>query len=192
MPVMSERKELRPRDRAAWRRWLGTNHVKSSGVLLVLKKKSAAGRGLRYEEAVEEALCFGWIDSKTRSLDEHHVLQLFTPRKPKSAWSKLNKERVNRLSSEGRMAAPGFAAIERAKSNGSWTALDSVEALEVPDDLAAALVRNKKAARNFEAFSPSAKKGYLSWIQSAKRRETRAKRIRETIRLAAQNVKSRL
>jgi uncharacterized protein YdeI (YjbR/CyaY-like superfamily) len=189
---MSERKQLRPRDRAAWRRWLETNHAKSSGVQLVLKNKRAPGRGLLYEAAVEEALCFGWIDSKTRSLDEGHVLQLFTPRKPKSAWSKLNKDRVTRLAAEGKMAAPGLAAIERAKSNGSWIALDSVEALEVPKDLAAALARNKKAARNFDAFSPSAKKGYLYWINGAKRPETRAKRIRETVRLAAQNVKSRL
>jgi uncharacterized protein YdeI (YjbR/CyaY-like superfamily) len=189
---MSERKELRPRDRAAWRRWLATNHADSSGILLVLKKKSATGRGLLYEEALEEALCYGWIDSKTQRADEDHVVQLFTPRRPQSVWSRLNKERVARLASEGKMAAPGLAAIERAKGNGSWTALDSVEALEVPDDLAAALAGNKKAARHFEAFSPSAKKGYLRWVQSAKRSETRAKRIRETVRLAAQNVKSRL
>ncbi len=189
---MSERKQLRPRDRAAWRRWLERNHAKSTGVLLVLKKKSATGRGLMYEDALEEALCFGWIDSKVRSLDENHVLQLFSPRKINSAWSKRNKERVKKLASEGRMAPAGREAIQRAKTTGSWTALDSVEALEVPKDLAAALARNKKAAGNFEAFSPSAKKGYLYWINGAKRSETRAKRIRETVALAAKNVKSRL
>jgi uncharacterized protein YdeI (YjbR/CyaY-like superfamily) len=192
MLVMPERKQLRPRDRAAWRRWLERNHAGSPGVLLVLKKKSAAGRGLGYEDAVEEALCFGWIDSKVRSLDESYTQQLFTPRKTTSPWSKLNKERVKKLASEGRMAPAGRQAIERAKRNGSWTMLDSVEALEIPKDLATALARNKKAATNFEAFSPSAKKGYLYWINGAKRSETRARRIRETVALAAKNVKSRL
>jgi uncharacterized protein YdeI (YjbR/CyaY-like superfamily) len=187
---MDERKQLRPRNQAAWRRWLEKNHAVSPGVWLIYKKKSAPGPGLRYDEAVDEALCFGWIDSKVRRFDEDRRLQLFTPRKPKSAWSGPNKKRVARLASEGRMAPAGREAIRRAKSNGSWTAFDSVEALEVPDDLAAALAGNKKAASHFEAFSPSVKKGYLYWVQSAKRPETRTKRIREVVRLSAQNVKS--
>ena len=187
-----ERERVEPRDRAAWRRWLEDNHRTASGVLLIYKKKNAPGPGLRYEEALDEALCFGWIDSQVWSLDEDRRMQLFTPRRPRSAWSKRNKERVARLTEEGLMAEPGLEAIRLAQSNGAWTALDRVEALEVPEDLARALDRSPEARHNFDAFSPSARKSYLYWVEGAKRPETRARRVDDVVRLAAANVRSRL
>ena len=187
-----EREQLAVDDPAAWRRWLERNCTTSAGVWLVLKKKNAPGPGLRYDEALDEALCFGWIDSTVRPYDETRRVQLFTPRRPKSAWSKRNKEHVERLIAQGRMAEAGREAIRRAQDNGAWTALDRVEALEVPDDLSQALEREPSARRNFDAFSRSARKAYLSWVESAKRPDTRARRIEEVVRLAAANVKSRL
>jgi uncharacterized protein YdeI (YjbR/CyaY-like superfamily) len=114
---------ISPASRAAWRAWLAEHHVTSHGVWLIIHKKNSPGPGVGYEEAVEEALCFGWIDSKTISLDETRFKQIFTPRKPKSAWSRSNKERVARLIEQGLMMPAGFAAIETAKASGSWTAI---------------------------------------------------------------------
>lgn len=177
--------------RSAWRRWLARNGAKSPGIWLVYDKKSSRAERLAYADAVEEALCYGWIDSTLRSLDDARYMQLFTPRKPKSTWSKLNKTRVARLIEEGLMAPAGLAVIETAKANGSWTALDSVEAFEMPDDLAAAFAKNPKAARNFAAFSPSSRKGYLHWVRQAVRPETRAARIAEVVKCCAANLKAR-
>ena len=136
---------------------------------------------------VEEALCFGWIDSKAMTLDEERAGMWMSPRKPQSAWSQSNKERVARLERAGRLRPAGIAAIARAKESGAWTLLDSVEALEVPADLAAALARDRDAERHFRAFPPSARKRILFWIASAKREETRRRRVEETVRLAARN-----
>jgi uncharacterized protein YdeI (YjbR/CyaY-like superfamily) len=177
--------------RAAWRRWLARHHAKSPGIWLVFDKKSSRAERLLYAHAVEEALCFGWVDSLVRPLDHARYVQLFTPRKPKSTWSRSNKERVARLESEGLMAPAGLAAVERAKENGSWTSLDHVESLVVPDDLAAALAATPGAAANFAAFSPSSRKGYLHWIRMAVRPETRTKRVAEVARHAAANRKAR-
>ena len=178
-------------DRAAWREWLASNHAASAGIWLVFDKKSSRAERLLYGDAVEEALCFGWIDSTVRALDETRYLQLFTPRKPKSTWSRPNKERVERLIAEGLMAAAGLAAIELAMANGAWTSLDAVDAMIVPDDLAEALARTGDAAANFAAFSPSARKGYLHWISQAVRPETRALRIAKVVELSAANVRTR-
>jgi uncharacterized protein YdeI (YjbR/CyaY-like superfamily) len=177
--------------RAAWRRWLARHHARSPGIWLVFDKKSSRAERLQYAHAVEEALCFGWVDSTLRTLDHARYVQLFTPRKPKSTWSRSNKERVARLEAEGLMAPAGVAAVERAKANGSWSSLDHVESLVVPDDLAAALAATPGAADNFAAFSPSSRKGYLHWIRMAVRPETRAKRVAEVARHAAANRKAR-
>ena len=178
-------------DRAAWRRWLAKHHARSPGIWLVFDKKSSRHDRLAYADAVEEALCFGWIDSTVRTLDDARYVQLMAPRKPKSTWSRTNKERVERLIAQGLMAAPGHASIERAKANGSWASLDAVESLVVPDDLASALRAHPGAAANFAAFSPSARKGYLHWITRAVRAETRAHRVAHVAQFAASNRKSR-
>ena len=175
------------RDRQAWRSWLKKHHRASRGVWLVYYKVKSGKPSVRYSEAVKEALCFGWIDSKVNSLDEERYKQVFTPRKPKSVWSKLNKRFVAELVEQGVMTEAGLAKIEAAKQDGSWNALDAVEALMIPTDLQRALEANKTANQNFQAFSNSSKKGILYWIESAKRAETRSKRVTETVRLAAQN-----
>jgi uncharacterized protein YdeI (YjbR/CyaY-like superfamily) len=143
-----------------------------------------------HEEAVDEALCFGWIDSKQKTLDEERSVLWMSPRRPASGWSKVNKDRVERLAQRGLMADAGRAAVAIAKSNGAWVSLDAVEALELPRDLAAALARERGATANYDAFPPSSKKIILTWIASAKRPETRARRIEETARLAAQNIRA--
>ena len=179
------------RDRAEWRAWLAANHSTSPGIWLVFDKKSSRPDRLAYGDAVEEGLCFGWIDSTVRTLDDARYVQLFTPRKPKSTWSRPNKERVERLIAQGLMMEAGLAAIELAKANGSWTSLDAVDAMVIPDDLGAALRRAKGATNNFAGFSRSARRGYLHWISQAVRPETRALRIAEVARRAAANERTR-
>jgi uncharacterized protein YdeI (YjbR/CyaY-like superfamily) len=173
--------------RDAWHLWLKRNHTTSPGVWLSVFKKNAPAGMLRYEEAVEEALVFGWIDSTVRRFDEVRFIQLFTPRKPGSTWSPSNKGRVERLMAEGRMQPPGLAAVEVAKRNGSWEQLDEAEALTVPEDFERALASDPTAEANFAAFSESRKKMTLFWISSAKRAETRSRRVDEAVRLAAKN-----
>ena len=184
-------KQVHPKNRAAWRRWLTTHHARSPGIWLVFDRKTSRADRLAYADAVEEALCYGWIDSIVRAVDETRYQQLFTPRKPKSTWSRVNKERIDRLVTLELMAEAGLAAIERAKANGSWSSLDAVEAMVMPDDLAAALARKPKAAENFASFSPSARKAYLHWVSQAVRAETRAARIAEVVRRATANEKTR-
>ncbi len=179
-----------PGSRHEWRAWLEANHASVRGVWLTLARKNSGLQGVGYEEAVEEALCFGWIDSKQKPLDAQRMLLVFTPRKPGGMWAKSNKERVERLIAEGRMAPAGLVAIEQAQADGSWHALDGFDDLTIPDDLAAAFAANEPAARNFAAFSPGARRTYLWWIKTAKRRQTRARRIAETVRLVAQNIKN--
>jgi uncharacterized protein YdeI (YjbR/CyaY-like superfamily) len=178
-------------DRASWREWLERHHAISPGIMLVFDKLSAGRARLAYADAVEEALCLGWIDSTSRSLDDVQYMQLFVPRKPKSTWSKLNKERIARLTEAGLMAPAGVTSVETAQCNGAWTSLDEVEAFVVPSDLAAALAKQKNAERNFAAFSPSNRKMYLHWVSQAKRPETRAARIAAVAGFAAKNQKTR-
>jgi uncharacterized protein YdeI (YjbR/CyaY-like superfamily) len=188
MPRKRDHLELvEPRDRAEWRAWLEGHHATSQGVWLAIGKKGNTRTALTYEEAVEQALCYGWIDSVVNRLDGHRFKQLVTPRKTGGTWARSNRERVERLMSQGLMAPAGLAAIEAAKADGTWTILEDVEALIVPDDLAIALAANPTALANFEAFPDSAKKLALWWIRSAKRPETQAKRVTETVRLAADN-----
>jgi uncharacterized protein YdeI (YjbR/CyaY-like superfamily) len=176
---------VEPRDRAEWRAWLERNADTTASVWLAIGKKGGTVTSLTYEQAVEEALCFGWIDSTVRKLDEARYKQLFSRRKPRSTWSRSNKERVARLEAEGMMAPAGLAAVELATENGSWSTLDEIEDLIVPDDLARALAASPPALANFESFSPSARKMFLYWIANVKRPEKRAERIAETVRRAA-------
>lgn len=177
-------------DRQTWRNWLLDNHASSKGVWLVYYKKNSGRPSISYAEAVEEALCFGWIDSRPNTLDAISYKQLFSPRKPKSPWSKINKERVSKLTQAGLMTEAGLAKIELAKKDGSWNFYDNIEEIELPPELIQALEQNPKANDYFQAFSPSSKKVILWWIASARRPETRQKRIEETVRLASQNIKA--
>lgn len=154
---------------------------------MISYKKATGKPRIEYDEAVEEALCFGWIDSKPNSLDAERSMLWFAPRKRRTGWSKVNKERVARLIAAGQMAPAGMARVEAAKQDGSWYALDEVVALEIPGDLGGALAAQPPAAQYFEAFPRSVKRSILEWIAAAKTPETRARRIAETARLAAQN-----
>jgi uncharacterized protein YdeI (YjbR/CyaY-like superfamily) len=142
-----------------------------------------------YIEAVEEALCFGWIDSKTITLDATRFRQIFTPRKPRGTWAKSNKERAARLIEQGLMTPAGLAAIELAVANGTWTASDASDEQSEPDDFASALAAHPAAERHWRGFSASVRKGILYWIASAKRAETRARRIARTVELAEENIR---
>lgn len=181
---------VHPLTRAEWRAWLELHHETSTGVWLTTFKKATGRPRVEYDEAVEEALCFGWVDSKPRKLDDERTQLWFSPRKPGSGWARPNKERVARLQAAGLLAPAGLAKIEAAQADGSWTRLDAVEDLLVPEDLAAALAALPNAAENFEAFPRSAKRGILEWIVQAKKPETRTQRIHETATLAAQNVRA--
>jgi len=174
-------------NRKEWREWLEKNHATSRGVWLIYYKQNSGKPRVAYEDAVEEALCFGWIDSRASTIDEERSMQFFSPRRPRSPWSRPNKQRVERLTEQGLMAPAGIAAIDRAKQNGSWSSLDAVEDLIVPPDLKEALGANPAAMRNFQAFSNSARKQILWWIESAKRPETRARRIEQAVSSAEEN-----
>jgi len=176
-----------PFDRAGWREWLIDNHAGSKGVYLVSWRRGSGRTGVSYEEAVEEALCVGWIDATGRTLDAERSIQWFAPRRSRSGWARSNKERIARLSAAGLMLPAGLAVIDAAKRNGTWTMLDDVEKLVVPDDLAEALAATRPARKNWDAFPPSARRALLEWIVQAKRPETRAKRIAEIASKAARN-----
>lgn len=172
-----------------WREWLEQNHLTSIGVWLIYYKVKSGKPSIKYSEAVKEALCFGWIDSKAKTLDAERYMQIFTPRKPKSVWSKVNKKYIEELNDRGLMTEAGLAKIEIAKQNGSWNTLDAIEALIIPDDFKLALAANEPANNYFEALSRSAKKNILLSIESAKRPETRSKRIEKAITLIMENQK---
>jgi uncharacterized protein YdeI (YjbR/CyaY-like superfamily) len=176
-----------PKTRSAWRTWLSKHHEQGDGVWLISWKKASGKPSIAYDELVQEALCFGWIDSKPNKLDDERSMLWFAPRKSGSGWSRPNKERVVALTAAGRMMPPGLAKIDAAKKDGTWNALDAVEALEIPVDLLSAFVKHKAAAENFEKFPRSAKRGILEWISNAKTPPTRAKRVTETADLAAIN-----
>ena len=188
MPKFDDQlKSIYASDRKMWREWLANNHLTERGIWLIYYKVKSGKPSVKYSEAVKEALCFGWIDSKVKSLDGNRYQQIFTPRKPKSVWSKLNKQYIEELIEQGLMTTVGLEKIEAAKQDGSWYSLDAIEALIIPLDLKQALEANEAANLNFEAFSNSLKKNILFWIDSAKRPETRLKRIEQTIIKAAHN-----
>lgn len=180
---MGEPRRVTVRSRAEWRRWLHANHTRETSVWVVTYKKGR-GRHVPYGDIVEEALAFGWVDSRPRKLDDDRSQLLVSKRKEGSRWSKANKERIEALTKAGRMTPAGRAVVDRAMQDGTWNALDSVEALEEPDDLRRALDRDAQARRNWDAFPRSTRRGILEWILSAKRAETRANRVRQTVEQA--------
>jgi uncharacterized protein YdeI (YjbR/CyaY-like superfamily) len=183
-------KKVEPESRAEWRAWLQKNHTQKESIWLVLYKKGHEGSSLAVGEAVEEALCFGWIDGLTNKMDEKRFKLLLAPRKPKGVWSKINKARVARLIKTGQMQPAGLAIIKQAKKSGAWNALNDSDSLKYPQDLVKAFSKNKKAKKHFDAFPPSAKKMILWWIQSAKTKETQARRLNETVEKASENIRA--
>jgi uncharacterized protein YdeI (YjbR/CyaY-like superfamily) len=178
-----------PKDQQEWRAWLQSNHHKKQSVWLIYFKKKSKIPTVAYNEAVDEALCFGWIDSKSKPIDHEKFMQFFSKRKAKSVWSRINKDKIERLTKEGRMTKAGFDAIEIAKQNGSWTILDEAEALIIPRDLDDEFKKRPEAESYFLSLSRSDKRNILQWLTLAKREETRQKRISEIADLAEQNLK---
>ncbi len=170
-------REIHPKTRAGWRSWLEKNHAKSDGVWLVFYRASTGKRRLSWEEAVREALCFGWIDSKVNPVDDERYKQIFTPRKPRSVWSKINKQHVAELLEAELMTDAGLRAVEVAKNNGAWSLLEPVDALIVPEDMESALQKSTAAREAYDALSKQAKRSMLYSLYTAKRQETRAKRL---------------
>jgi uncharacterized protein YdeI (YjbR/CyaY-like superfamily) len=191
MSALDDAPDVEAHDRRTWRAWLEEHHATSRGAWLVTWRPSSGRVGLDYEAAVEEALCFGWVDSTGGRVDEDRSKLYFAPRKGRSVWAASNKARVERLIADGRMAPAGLAAIDRAKADGSWTIYDSVERLEIPPDLGAALLARAPAAANFAAFPPSARKQLLAWVALARRPETRAERIKTIAEAASRNERAR-
>ncbi len=190
MAIDAPENSVHPLTIEEWRAWLAKHHQRAAGIWLVTYKKATGKPRVDYEDAVAEALCFGWIDSKGNKLDDERSLLWFAPRKSGSGWSRPNKERIERMLAAGRMAAAGLAKIEAAKIDGSWEALDAIENLEVPADLAAALAEYANATANFDSFPRSVKRAIIEWIANAKRTETRDKRVAETAQLAEQNIRA--
>jgi len=180
---------ISPKNRQEWREWLQENHDKKQSVWLIYYKKKSNILTVTYSEAVDEALCFGWIDSKAKPLDEEKFMQFFSRRKAKSVWSRINKEKIERLIHEGLMTTAGYHIIEIAKQNGSWTILDEAEALTIPGDLDEAFQNRQNAKNYFSGLSRSDKRNILQWLVLAKKQETRQKRISEIAELAEQNQK---
>lgn len=168
-----------PASRNEWREWLKGNHIKEDSVWLVQYKVKSKKKSITWSEAVEEALCFGWIDSVKRTIDDESYKQYYCKRKPNSTWSKINKDKVGILTKQGLMAEAGLLTIEVAKKNGSWTILDEVEALIVPTDLEEAFSKNPNSKEYYLSLSKSIQKILLAWVVLAKRPETRQKRIDE-------------
>lgn len=181
--ILTSRQQLRA--------WLEKYGADSPGIWLVTYKRSSGRQTLTYEEVVQEALCFGWIDSQVRAVDEERSMQLLTPRKPGSMWSASNKERISLLESQGLLTDAGVAAIERARADGSWSILDPVERLELPEDLAAALDATANARAGYEAYPASVKKQVLWWVISAKRPQTREARVEQIVAAAARGERVR-
>lgn len=178
-----------PANKEDWRNWLKKNHLIEDSIWLIVYKKGSPNPNLSWSEAVDEALCFGWIDSTKKSIDDEKYMQYFCKRKPKSNWSKINKDKVKTLIEQGLMEEAGYKSIEIAKENGSWTILDKVEALEVPEDLKKELENYKGSSEYFDSLSKSDKKILLYWVISAKRKETRQRRVLEVAKSASEKLK---
>ena len=182
---MFRMQQVRVSNRDHWRRWLAENHDKQeNGIWLVFSKKKTGRPSLAYEESVEEALCFGWVDSIIKRIDDESYCRKFTPRKDNSRWSNLNRKRVEKIILEGRMTEFGLAKITAAKSSGKWQKDPRpVISMAIPKELSEALARNEKAKVFFERLAPAYQKHFIGWIATAKRPETRAKRVRESLAL---------
>lgn len=175
-----------PTSRAAWRQWLETNHLSKRSVWLICYKKQTNLPTVNWSEAVDEALCFGWIDSTKKTIDEKSFMQLFCPRKPNSTWSKINKDKIERLIEGGQMAPAGLEMVEMARQNGSWTILDEVEALVIPVDLEKAMKKHRGSKDYFLSLSKSVRKMILYRVVRSKRVETRQKHIALIVESMAQ------
>lgn len=178
------------KNRKEWRSWLTKHHKMHKSVWLIIHHKSSATPSVYYDEAVEEAICFGWIDSIAHKRDAESKYQFFAVRKPKSNWSKANRERAEKMIQLKRMKPAGQAMIDLAKKSGSWTALKKVQDGVIPDDLKKEFGKNKTALRNFLAFPPSSKRIILEWIMNAKKPETRKQRIAQTVEQAEKNIRA--
>jgi len=185
---MKDIEDYCPHNRKDWRKWLKLNHVKKEGVWLIFYKKNSPDHNLSWSDSVDEALCFGWIDSIKKTIDTNKYKQYFSKRKAKSNWSKVNKAKVKSLIDQGLMEEAGYKSIEIAKENGSWIILDDVEALVIPEDLKSELAKYQGSMEFFNSLSKSIKKGLLYWVISAKRNETRQKRIVEIAENASKNL----
>ncbi len=190
MEIKDGVKTFHAKSRDYWRKWLMKNHKKEKSVWLIIYKKASNTASVYYPEAVDEALCFGWIDSKPNKRDDESYYQFFAKRNPKSNWSKVNKLKVEKLLKQGLMTSEGIEMVEVAKKTGTWTALDLVDKISIPKDLKLLFDKNAIAKKNWESFSRSSKRGILEWILNAKRPETREKRVSKTINLAEQNIKA--
>ena len=181
-----------PANRKEWRQWLRSNHNKQAAVWLIMYKRDSGRPTISWTEAVEEALCYGWIDGRRKPVDDESFVQYFCRRKPKGTWSKINKEKVQELIDKKLMTKAGLAAIETAKQNGAWNSLDEAEELIVPEDLEKAFKLHPGSKQYFTGLSKSVRKFMLTWIAMAKRAETRQKRINELTTLGAQGKKPKL
>ncbi|MDV6260286.1 YdeI/OmpD-associated family protein [Rhodococcoides yunnanense] len=182
---MDDAPRVHAETRAQWRTWLAAHHGTAESAWLVSWKKATGKPAISYDDAVLEALAVGWVDSRPRKLDDERTMLYFSPRKPASAWSRPNKIRIETLREAGLMFPAGERAVEAAVANGAWTVLDEVEDLIVPEDLSAAFAEYAGSESNWTKFPPSARRGILEWIVTAKRAETRAARVQETARLAS-------
>lgn len=185
--MREDAERFQPATLAEWRAWLAGHHDRPGGVWLVMWRAGSGGPRISYEQIVEQALCFGWIDSTGKGIDAERTMVWFTPRKPRSGWSRINKQRIDRLIASCEMTPAGLAPIEAAKADGSWTLLDDVEDLVVPADLDAALAAAPPARANWDAFPRSARRAILVRLVQARRPETRAKRVAEVASKAAVN-----
>jgi uncharacterized protein YdeI (YjbR/CyaY-like superfamily) len=183
-------KTYHAKSRNEWRKWLEKNHQSEKSVWLIIYHKESKTKTVYYDEAVEEAICFGWVDSKPNKRDEKSYYLFIAQRKPKSNWSKANRDRANKMIGQRLMTAGGQAMIDLAKKTGTWEALVDVQNSVIPTDLQKRFDKNKMAFKNFQAFPPSSKRIILEWILNAKRPDTREKRIDETVSLAAKNIKA--
>ena len=173
-----------------WRNWLSQNHTTEKNIWIICYKKKSNQPSLAFTQLLDEALCFGWIDSKSNSRDEESYYRFFAKRNPKSNWSKLNKEKIEKLLLANKMAESGLEMIQIAKETGTWTALDEVEKLIIPEDLQVEFDKNLTAFEFYQQFPRSSKRAILEWIFMAKRASTRVKRIQKTVELAAQNIRA--
>ncbi len=176
--------------RAEWRAWLAAHHAESRGVQLVSWRSSTGRPSVGYVEGVCEALCFGWVDSTARRVDDERSSIYYAPRKPRSGWARTNKARVEQLRAEGLMTEAGERVIAQAVADGSWTLLDDVEDLREPDDLRTALDARPVARRHWDAFPPSARKVMLQWLAQARAAGTRATRLAAVVDGAAEGVRA--
>lgn len=190
MEIYSGVLAIKAETRKSWRDWLKKNHQKEKSVWLIIYHKNSQVESVTYDAAVEEAVCFGWIDSKPNKRDDESYYLFFAQRKSGSKWSKANRERALKMIKQGLMTTSGQAMIDIAKKKGTWEALVDVQNSVVPADLQKLLEKHKTAFENFQAFPPSSKRIILEWIMNAKRPETRKKRIEETVKLAAQNIRA--